>query len=108
MPELRRTQIKIVKDAAQHCEGRRCLWSKEHGLGLGIDFTEGGKPENPDKFSRTTGETKYNIFTASRILVSLSLPCFVGFNAGSQGFLLRDARSFSPGSPVFKNVLYMY
>ena len=80
----------------------------DHSLGLGVDFTKGGKPENPDKFSRTKGETKYNIFTASRIVVSLSLPCFVGFNADSQGFLLRVARSFSPGSPVFKNVLYMY
>ena len=27
---------------------------------LGVDFTEGGKPENPEKNSRSTGETNYN------------------------------------------------
>ena len=29
-------------------------------LGLGVDFTEGGKPENPEKNPRSTGETNYN------------------------------------------------
>ena len=31
-----------------------------HSLGLGINFTEGGKPENPKKNPRSTGETNYN------------------------------------------------
>ena len=30
------------------------------GLGLGVDFTEGGKPENPEKNPRSTGDTNYN------------------------------------------------
>ena len=32
----------------------------DHNLGLGVDFTEGGKPENPEKNPRSTGETNYN------------------------------------------------
>ena len=31
-----------------------------HILGLGVDFTEGGKPEYPEKNPRSTGETNYN------------------------------------------------
>ena len=27
---------------------------------VGVDFTEGGKPENPEKNPRSTGETNYN------------------------------------------------
>ena len=27
---------------------------------LGVDFTEGGKPENPEKNPRSTAETNYN------------------------------------------------
>ena len=32
----------------------------DHSLGLGVDFTEGGKPENPEKNPRSTEETNYN------------------------------------------------
>ena len=32
----------------------------DHSLGLGVDFTEGGNPENPEKNPRITGETNYN------------------------------------------------
>ena len=28
--------------------------------GLGVDFTEGGKPENPEKNPESTEETNYN------------------------------------------------
>ena len=32
----------------------------DRSLGLGIDITEGEKPENPEKNPRSTGETNYN------------------------------------------------
>ena len=32
----------------------------DHSLDLGVDFTEGGKPENLEKNPRSTGETNYN------------------------------------------------
>ena len=32
----------------------------DNSLGLGVDFTEGGKPENPEKNSRSTEEINYN------------------------------------------------
>ena len=32
----------------------------DHSLGLGVDFTEAGKPENPKKNPRNTRETNYN------------------------------------------------
>ena len=31
-----------------------------HHGDLGVDFAEGGKPENPEKNPRSTGETNYN------------------------------------------------
>ena len=33
---------------------------KSKGIGLGADFTEGEKPENPEKNPRSMGETNYN------------------------------------------------
>ena len=32
----------------------------DHSLGLGVVFMKGGKPENPEKNPRSTGETNYN------------------------------------------------
>ena len=32
----------------------------DHDLDLGVDFTEEGKPENPEKNPRSTGETNNN------------------------------------------------
>ena len=31
-----------------------------HSLDQGVDFTEGGNPENPEKNPRSTGEANYN------------------------------------------------
>ena len=47
-----------------------------HSLGLGVDFTKGGKQENPEKTPRSTGEANYNnsthmsstLFERSRIV----------------------------------------
>ena len=61
--ELRRTQINVVKSKgilkAPSAAAIRQL-TTDHSLGLGVDFTEGGKPENPEKNPRSTGETNYN------------------------------------------------
>ena len=58
--ELRRTQINVVKSKgilkAPSAAAIRQL-TTDHSLGLGVDFTEGGKPE---KNPRSTGETNYN------------------------------------------------
>ena len=61
--ELRRTQINVVKSKgilkAPSAAAIRQL-TTDHGLGLGVDFIEGGKPESPEKNPRSTGETNYN------------------------------------------------
>ena len=36
-----------------------CIWSNAL-LQAKVDFAEGGKPENPEKNPRSTGETNYN------------------------------------------------
>ena len=63
MAELRRTQINVVQSKgilkAPSAATIRQL-TTDHSLGLGVDFTEGGKPENPEKNPRSTGETNYN------------------------------------------------
>ena len=63
MAELRRTQVNVIKSKgilkAPLAAAIRQL-TTDHSLGLGVDFTEGGKPENPEKNSRSTGETNYN------------------------------------------------
>ena len=63
MPELRRTQINVVKSKgilkAPSAAAIRQR-TTDHSLGLGVDFTEGGKPENPEKNPRSTRETNYN------------------------------------------------
>ena len=63
MAELRRTQINVVQSKgilkAPSATTIRQL-TTDHSLGLGVDFTEGGKPENPEKNPRSTGETNYN------------------------------------------------
>ena len=50
MADLRRTQFNIVKLKnilkAPSAAATRQL-TTDHSLGLGVDFTEGGKPENP-------------------------------------------------------------
>ena len=47
----------------------------DHSLGLGVDFTEGGKPENPEKNPRSTGETcNYNNSTHMRLKGILKAP----------------------------------
>ena len=66
MAELRRTQINVVQSKgilkAPSAATIRQL-TTDHSLGLGVDFTEGGKPENPEKNPRSTGETNYNSYT---------------------------------------------
>ena len=61
--ELRRTQINVVKSngilKAPSAATIRQL-TTDHSSDLGIDFREGGKPENPEKNPRSTGETNYN------------------------------------------------
>ena len=61
--ELRRTQINVVKSKgilkSPLAAAIRQL-TTDHSLGLGVDFTEGGKPENPEKNPRSTGEINYN------------------------------------------------
>ena len=52
MAESRRTQINVVKSKgilkAPSAAAIQQL-TADHSLGLGVDFTEGGKPENPEK-----------------------------------------------------------
>ena len=61
--ELRSTQVNVVKSKgilkAPSAAAIRQL-TTDHSLGLGVDFTEGGKPENPEKNPRSMGETNYN------------------------------------------------
>ena len=61
--ELRRTQINVVKSKgilkAPSTAAIRQL-TTDHSLGLGVDFAEGGKPENPEKNPRSMGEINYN------------------------------------------------
>ena len=65
MAELRRMQINVVKSKsilkAPLAAAIRQL-TTDHSLGLGVDFTEGGKPESPEKPPRSTGEINYKIF----------------------------------------------
>ena len=60
---MRRTQINVVKSKgilkAPSAAAIRQL-TTDHSLDLGVDFTEGGKPENPEKNPRSTGKTNYN------------------------------------------------
>ena len=62
MAELRRTQVNVVKLKgilkAPSAAAIRQL-TTDHNLGLSVDFSEGGKPENPEKNPRSTGETKF-------------------------------------------------
>ena len=62
MPELCRMQINVVKSKGilkvPSVATIRQL-TTDHSLGLGVDFTEGGKPENLEKNPRSTGETNY-------------------------------------------------
>ena len=61
--ELRRTQINVVKSKgilkAPLVAATRQL-TTDHSLDLGVVFTEGEKPENPEKNPRSTGETNYD------------------------------------------------
>ena len=62
MAELRRTQINMINSKgilkAPSAAAIRQL-TTDHNLGLSVDFSEGGKPENPEKNPRSTGETKF-------------------------------------------------
>ena len=44
-----------------------CIWSnallQAKVFKAKVDFAEGGKPENPEKIPRSTGETNYNSST---------------------------------------------
>ena len=70
MAELRRTQIDVVTWKgilkAPSAAAIRQL-TTDHSLGLGVDFTGGGKPENPEKNPRSTGETNYNTLLTCEI-----------------------------------------
>ena len=66
MAELRRTQINVVKSKGilkAPSAAAILQLTTDHSLGLGVDFAEGGKPENLEKNPRSTGETKYNSYT---------------------------------------------
>ena len=69
--ELRRTQIKVQAKLKVYWNGLRqspcdpCL-NTDHSLGLNVDFTEEGKPENPEKKPRSTRETNYNNSAATQ------------------------------------------
>ena len=71
--ELWRTQINVVKSKgilkAPSAAAIRQL-TTDHSLNLGVDFTEGGKPENPEKNPRSTGANYYcnTAHTSSKFL----------------------------------------
>ena len=66
MAELRRTQIKhVVKSkgilkAPSAAAIRQLTSNRGSQIDLGVDFREGGKPEDPGKNPLSTGETNYN------------------------------------------------
>ena len=64
--ELRRTHINVA-ESYRHVGDASCRQSPyntwlttDHSLDVGVDFAEGGKPENTDKNPRSAEETNYN------------------------------------------------
>ena len=66
-------QLNVAKSKARRRapQADAILPISDHGahaaeLDLGVDFTEGGKPENPEKNPRSTGEIKNSTHISSK------------------------------------------
>ena len=74
MAELRRTQINVVTSKgilkAPSVAAIRQL-TTVHSLDLGVDFTEGGKPENPEK---NTGAINNSTHISSKFDIATRAP----------------------------------